>query len=144
MNDRVMECAKASKAFGEEIEHFLLVGDREYHYDPVFALFDAMNLEDQKRAVVDTCRTLLIEFGFFRVMPQDEIDATTVSPGISKWVFKRGGVAYTTDEHEDDWTDAVEPGWAKRRPEYARFEDEDVEARIRGWALPLLNRPMPE
>lgn len=108
MNLRVMEEAKRLPGFGEEIRHFMSIGDREYDYDPVFALFDAMNMETQTRAVIDTCRTLLIEFAFYRVMPQHEIDNTEVSPGISKWHFKRGGTAYTSDEPESVWEDAAE------------------------------------
>ena len=116
MNLRVMEvCAEPAQAeFASEIRYRLYsIGDREYLYDPVFALLDTLDAEDQDRRVVRACQALLIEFGFFRPMPQDEIDATVSSRPGPVWIFKRGGIAYTTDEYQSEWEDAAEAGWAE-------------------------------
>lgn len=97
--------ASTNKEFLGEIEHFMGIEERDYDYDEVSALFDAMNLENQSNSVVRTCRNVLIEFGFFRVMPDEEIENTYVSNGRVPWNFKLKGVAYTTDETDEEWFD---------------------------------------
>ncbi len=47
-------------------------------------------------ALLRALREFLIEAGFYRIMPQEEIDRTYVSGG-KKWNFKLRGVAYTAD-----------------------------------------------
>lgn len=107
-------CQKVLKRspLGGEIEHFMTLDDREYAYDEVSALFDAYALAEQEtkdRRIIDAARTLLIEVGFYRVMPDEEIADTFMSSGRSPWNFKRGGVAYVTDFNTDSWQWPEEP-----------------------------------
>lgn len=90
--------AKAKGFLREEIDYSMSL-DRDYEYDELDALFDTeCRAEDFKeRGLLLSCRRLLITIGFYRVMPQNEIDNTWVSSG-TKWDFKLGGVAYTADE----------------------------------------------
>lgn len=98
------------KEFQSEVQHHTHgIDDREYAYDEVTALFDIeQRAEDHAKKHADArrllkiARDLLIQIGFYRVMPQDEINNTFVSSG-TKWAFKLNGVAYTTDETTDEW-----------------------------------------
>ncbi|AKF13603.1 hypothetical protein PHIN3_340 [Sinorhizobium phage phiN3] len=98
-------CEVSSLEFQTEIGHFMGIDEREYDYDQVSALFDAMNMEGQTRHVVTIARSLLIQFGFYRPMPQDEIENTYVSGGRVPWFFKLNGIRYTSDETDEEWFD---------------------------------------
>lgn len=95
-----------------EIEHHLSIEDREYPYDPLCALLDIEDRAEsdrefpENRRLLRACHDVLIELGFYRVMPQDEIASVTVTRG-TKWCFKKAGVAYTTDHLVCDWFDGV-------------------------------------
>jgi hypothetical protein len=106
----LLDAARAEKGTGlaSEIEHFMNVDDREYAYDEVSALFDAMSLAEQNRgpgsrAVIDRARALLIDAGFYRVMPDDEAANTFRSNGGAPEDFRLKGVRYTTDFTVDEW-----------------------------------------
>lgn len=99
--------------FQSEIRYFRDDIDREDEdgigYDTVSALFD---LEDQlergdwgcgRRRLLTLCRKTLITIGFYRVMPQDEIDSTFSSAGGPVWCFKLNKVAYTTNHNVESW-----------------------------------------
>lgn len=91
---------------GGEIEHQMSIEDREYAYDEVSALFDAYRYAEQEtkdRRVIERCRDLLVEHGFYRVMPQEERDNTFTSSGRAPYDFKRKGVMFTTDFTIDNW-----------------------------------------
>lgn len=105
------------KEFKDEIDFHLCL-DREYgdNYDEVSALFDVEDraemwgteaaTPDQRKAarrLLKIARRVLIDIGFYRVMPQDEIDNTFTSSGRAPWSFKLDGVAYTTDETTEEW-----------------------------------------
>lgn len=106
MIERIRAHAKTYDEFAGEVSYFVNdIGDREYAYDELSALFDIEDRNEDKdgdRALLTFCRCLLIDIGFYRVMPQDEIDATTVSHG-TPWAFKHKRVAYTTDQIVEDW-----------------------------------------
>lgn len=103
MNEAIR--ARGPGSFQEEINHFMLIEEREYDYDELCALFDTMNMEGQERPVITVARTLLIEFGYYRPMPQEEIDNTYTSGGRVPWHFKLNGIRYTSDETEEEWFD---------------------------------------
>ena len=65
----------------------------EEEYDEVQAFMD---IDDRDDAFQRECRKILIDIGYYRVMPQAEIDSTYVSSG-KKWDFKRKGIPYTQD-----------------------------------------------
>ena len=89
--------AQASGFLREEIDHQMTV-EREYEYDELDALFDTEDNAEGwgKRNLLTACRRLLIEIGFYRVMPQSEIANTWVSGG-TKWDFRLDGQPYTGD-----------------------------------------------
>lgn len=94
--------------FQGEVDHFVHgVEEREYAYDEVSALFDiedrAEDPHDGDRRLLKLCRQTLIAIGFYRVMPQDEIDSTFRSGDGSVWCFKLNKLAYTTDHNVGDW-----------------------------------------
>lgn len=96
------------REFQAEIDHYVHgVDDREYAYDEVSALFDmeerAEDPEDGDRRLLKICRQALIAIGFYRVMPQHEIDSTVRSGGGPVWSFKLNKVAYTTDHTVEAW-----------------------------------------
>lgn len=81
--------------------------DDEIPYDEVAALFDiedrAEDPQDGDRRLLKLCRQALIEIGFYRVMPQEEIDSTTRSGGGPVWCFRLNKLAYTTDHNAEAW-----------------------------------------
>lgn len=81
----------------EEIDHQMTV-ERDYDYDELDALFDIEDRAEifKERGLLTACRRLLIEVGFYRAMPQEEINNTSISSGTT-WYFKLGGTAYTSD-----------------------------------------------
>ena len=93
--------------FQSEIRYFTNdIEERDYVYDELSALFDILDRNDQKdgdKRLLKVARQVLIDLGFFRIMPQDEIDNTYTSSGRSPWDFKLGGVPYTTDETHEHW-----------------------------------------
>jgi hypothetical protein len=98
------------KLFQEEVSHLVHgVDDREYDYDELDALFDIEERSEHgslaHRGLLKQCRQLLTQMGFYRAMPQDEIDNTWVSGG-TKWHFKMGGVPYTSDYNASTWVEA--------------------------------------
>jgi hypothetical protein len=95
--------------FREEVDHHMGIEDREYAYDEVSALFDIEDrAEDWKhRSLLREARRILIEIGFYRVMPVEEQERTMVSHG-TVWAFKQGGTAYTSDHLVCDWQWPVE------------------------------------
>lgn len=107
--------------FQSEIRHYMSIEDREYAYDEVCAVFDVEEaceefLKDRSadkasaketRATLKFARRALIAIGFYRVMPQEEIDNTWSSSGYI-WNFKEKGVAYTSDETVSEWFDGAE------------------------------------
>lgn len=90
-----------------EIEHYLGIEDREYNYDAVCALIDAEEAEGQSRTMVRKLRSMMIDIGYYRVMPQEEIENTFTSHG-TPWVFKMDGVAYTSDRSSSEWFDDID------------------------------------
>lgn len=90
--------AQANGFLREEIDYSMTL-DRDYIYDELDALFDTEDrAEDFKeRGLLVSCRRLLIEIGFYRVMPESEINNTYVSSG-TKWDFRLNGTAYTADD----------------------------------------------
>jgi len=97
----------AGGEFDSEIDHYVNgIDDREYAYDEVSALFDLYDVEVSERHdrhMIRLCRRLLIAAGFYRVMPQDEIDSTFRSSGRKVWDFVQDGVKYTTDHTTESW-----------------------------------------
>lgn len=93
--------AQASGFLREEIDHQMTV-ERDYEYDELDALFDTEDNAEgwKKRGLLRQCRMLLIEIGFYRIMPQSEIDNTWVSGG-TKWDFRLDGEAYTGDHSRE-------------------------------------------
>lgn len=81
------------------------IGDREYPYDELAALFD---IEDRNegpegnRTLLRQSREMLVALGYYRPMPAEEIDNTIVSRG-AVWAFKLKGVAYTSDDPVELW-----------------------------------------
>jgi hypothetical protein len=107
--------AVADPELQDEVDYFLNL-DREYEYDEVSALFDIENRMEICVAEADTpthrrqasrllrvARRALIDIGFYRVMPPEEIDNTFTSSGRAAWAFKLEGHAYTTDETAEEW-----------------------------------------
>ena len=92
-----------------EIEHQMSIEDREYPYDEVCALLDAESKAESEKyaATLKQARALLIAIGFYRVMPQAEIDSILFSTR-SPWNFKSYGIAYTTDFTTEEWFNGVE------------------------------------
>lgn len=97
----------ADLEFQSEVRHYVNdIGDREYAYDEVSALFDIeMSAQEPggDKRLLKIARTMLIEVGYYRAMSAEEIANTYVSPGISKWQFKLHGLAYRTDETTEEW-----------------------------------------
>jgi hypothetical protein len=95
------EVAAGSK-LGEEIDYYLGVQkeNEEYSGKPDYpdAVFEALRFAEgnDDHSMLRAVRKFLIAAGDYRVMPQDEIDRTTVTSGL-KWHFKMAGVAYTSD-----------------------------------------------
>lgn len=87
---------------GEEIGYYLGVQTENEEYsgkpDYVDAVFqtECFAEDNEDRAMLKLARSLLIRAGYYRIMPQSEIDSTVVSLG-AKWAFKQDGVAYTLD-----------------------------------------------
>lgn len=106
MNALVMGTATAS--FREELEHYLWgVDDREYEYDPVFAVFDIEDrngLKEGDKRLLREARKLLIAIGYYRPMTDEDIRNTWVSSG-TKWAFKMGGVPYDAVGPSESWCD---------------------------------------
>jgi hypothetical protein len=99
-----------SQAYKDEITHQLGV-DREYAYDEVTAAFDAEDRAEtwvqegnvEARPLLKAARQALIDIGFYRSMPGQEIDNTYTSTGGSPWAFKLAGIPYTHDEPAEGW-----------------------------------------
>lgn len=100
--------ANISQYLREEIEHKLNI-DREESdevYDTCDALLEIYDMAEcnSELKLIKECRLILIDLGFYRIMPQSEIDNTTVSRG-TVWDFKIKGTAYTSDSTFNDWPD---------------------------------------
>lgn len=109
--------AVADKEFASEVNYFVHgIDEREYGYDEVSALFDILDRSEQaiadyddpklkreSRRLLKVARETCIAIGFYRVMPQEEIDNTYTSSTRAPWTFKLKGVAYTSDDPADDW-----------------------------------------
>jgi hypothetical protein len=102
--------------FQDEVAYYMDLDREEDGYDEVSALFDIERLCDdwlrdaetaENRKAVRRLQKVawrsLIAIGFYRVMPQEEIDSTVTSSGRQPWAFKLDGTAYTTDETVHDW-----------------------------------------
>ena len=100
--------------FQSEIAYYMSIGDREYEYDELYALFDYQTaLEDwiadnpppkYKRDYnrqLKMVRIVLIQIGFYRIIEKEELD-NTYSTG-SKYAFKMDGLCYVNDDSADDW-----------------------------------------
>jgi hypothetical protein len=99
----IMEHAARSPELASEISyHVHDIGDREYAYDEVSAVFDIEDHEGTSRALRTTVRRALIAIGFYRPMSEDEINNTFVSSG-TPWAFKLDKVAYTHDDPAEEW-----------------------------------------
>ena len=95
-----------STPLGGEIEHHTHVDGRDYAYDEVSALFDAYAFaenETKDLRVIRRARELLIEHGFYRIMPPEEIANTWHFPARTAWDFKLKKQPYTTDYTINDW-----------------------------------------
>lgn len=94
----------------DEIEHLLSIGDREYEYDELTALFD---IEDslkyhwdktpQNKSLLKLIREIMIDIGYYRPMLSEEIENTLTSNGRVPWDFKLNTIAYTTDYPAEEW-----------------------------------------
>ena len=110
MNDRADKIAAvmaaAPKGLRDEIAYLTCdIGERDYAYDELSAVFDIEDRNEQsggERALLNAARAALIAIGFYREMLEEEQRATQRSSG-PVWCFKQGGVAYTSDETVDDW-----------------------------------------
>lgn len=108
--------AVADAEFQDEVGHHMGIEERDYSYDEVSALFDVEDraetwgveaaTPDQRKAarrLLQVARRVLIDIGFYRVMPPEEIDSTVTLSGRAAWAFKLEGHAYTTDEITEEW-----------------------------------------
>ena len=94
-----------SRDLQNELNHWMEIDrdppeEGEQPYDVADAFLDVENLSDTEKAYVEyraECRRILIDVGYYRIMPQKEIDDTIVTSG-TKWAFKLKGVAYTQDQ----------------------------------------------
>lgn len=108
MRQRILQ--SRSQPFRDEIAHQMGV-EREYAYDEVAAAFD---VEDRAETWVDeghagarsllvAARQALIDIGYYRAMPQQEIADTYTSNGRSPWAFRLFGLPYTSDDPAEIW-----------------------------------------
>lgn len=97
---------KAPKELRDEIGHYMTIEEREYPYDEVMAVLDTLvrqEDEDGDKKLLKQARQILIDLGFFRVMPQEEIDNTFRSGRGPVWDFALKGVKYTSDFTYEEW-----------------------------------------
>lgn len=86
------------------------IGEREYAYDELSAAIDIeerseqaihdsddQKIKHQYRRLLKVARQALIAIGYYRVMPQEEIEQTYVSFGTA-WTFKLDQIAYTLND----------------------------------------------
>jgi hypothetical protein len=85
--------------------------EREYAYDEVAAAFDTEDRAETwvheghsgARSLLKAARQSLIDIGFYRPMPPQEIEETYTSHGRSPWTFKLFGIPYTHDDPAELW-----------------------------------------
>ena len=84
---------------GQDVDHDETDEDT---YDELDALFDTVDLAEgwKARNLLIQCRKMLIDVGYYRVMPDSQIARTWVSSG-TRWHFKMSGVAYTADHSQE-------------------------------------------
>ena len=103
----IINCSN-SATLRSEIAHQLSVDREEWDgapYDEVSALLDTLQLAEDtlQKALVKNCRRILIDIGFYRVMPAEEVASTVTSNGGAPYAFRMDGTAYTTDFNHDAW-----------------------------------------
>lgn len=103
--NKLILATSSPNLLGEVLYRVHDIGDREYPYDELAALFDIEDREEGpegNRTLLRQSREMLVAVGFYRPMPVEEIGNTIVSRGTA-WAFKLKGVAYTADDPVEHW-----------------------------------------
>lgn len=102
-NEIVMD--SADPELQAELQYLLKSVERYEPYDAIDAVFDIEDRahENEDLNLLKFSREALIKIGFYRVMPEAEIEATVVSGGRDPWDFKLEGLAYTSDFTIEEW-----------------------------------------